>query len=156
MLVLSNCCLLAFNRYCLKDVTLDSSVKWHYINILHMNRTVVAVSPVWSDTVCSTELLVSKSLKPGRVLCSLAFNHYAIVFFWQCVCDMTGEKRNHEDTMLHVVIQHKGKRQRGCSLTVTVSKHNAGVLPSQLQGHSLQITFGCSFLDQLAHLHTWQ
>lgn len=60
VLVLSNCCLLAFNRYCLKDVTLDSSVKWHYINILHMNRTVVAVSPVWSDTVCSTELLVSK------------------------------------------------------------------------------------------------
>lgn len=37
-------------------------------------------------------------------------------------------------------------------LTVTVSKHNTGVLPSQLQSHPLQIAFGCSLLDKLAHL----
>lgn len=37
-------------------------------------------------------------------------------------------------------------------LTVTVSQHDAGVLPPQLQGHPLQVTLGCGLLDELAHL----
>lgn len=44
-----------------------------------------------------------------------------------------------------------GPRVRGL-LTVTVGKHNAGVLPPQLQSHPLQVTFGCGLLDKLAHL----
>lgn len=38
-------------------------------------------------------------------------------------------------------------------LTVAVSKHDAGVLPSQLQSHSLQVAFGCCCLDQLTRLN---
>lgn len=38
------------------------------------------------------------------------------------------------------------------SLTVRVSKDNAGVLPTQLQGHSFQITLCCGLFDQLAYL----
>lgn len=57
--------------------------------------------------------------------------------------------------MLQFTIQNERESQRKCSLTVTVSKHNAGVLPTQLQSHSLQITFGCRFFYQLAYLHEW-
>lgn len=37
-------------------------------------------------------------------------------------------------------------------LTVSVSKHNAGALPAQLQGHPLEVAFPGSFFDQLANL----
>ncbi len=40
------------------------------------------------------------------------------------------------------------------SLTVWVSEHNAGVLPSQLQSHSFQVAPGRRRFDQLAHLNT--
>lgn len=59
---------------------------------------------------------------------------------------------NTEFALLHFTI--KNERDRSFLLTVTVSKHNAGVLPPQLQSHSLQITFGCCFFDQLAYLQT--
>ena len=56
--------------------------------------------------------------------------------------------------MFRFIIQNERDRQRACLVTVTVSEHNAGVLSSQLQSHSLQVTFGCCFFDQLAYLHT--
>lgn len=59
------------------------------------------------------------------------------------------------DVMLHFTIQNEQESQRKCSLTVTVSKHNTGVLPTQLQSHSLQIAFRCCFFYQLAYLHKW-
>jgi hypothetical protein len=45
-----------------------------------------------------------------------------------------------------------GKVNKRVIRTVSISKHDAGALPPELQGDSLQIAFPCSFFDHFANL----
>jgi hypothetical protein len=44
------------------------------------------------------------------------------------------------------------KVNKGVILTVSISKHDAGALPPELQGDSLQIAFTRRFFDYFANL----